>query len=77
MRVRVLGVIIIIPFFLLAVGLFYLQIIKGANYQRLAKRNRIRLVPIESPRGRIFDRNGVLLVYNRISFVYHLFNLPV
>jgi penicillin-binding protein 2 len=68
MRIRVLGVIIFIPFFLLVVGLFYLQIIKGANYQRLAKRNRIRLVPIESPRGRIFDRNGVLLVYNRISF---------
>ncbi|MEE8359653.1 MAG: penicillin-binding protein 2 [Candidatus Omnitrophota bacterium] len=68
MRIRILGVIIFIPVFLLVTGLFYLQIIKGANYQRLATRNRIRLVPIESPRGRIFDRNGVLLVNNRISF---------
>ncbi|MFH1753384.1 MAG: penicillin-binding protein 2 [Candidatus Omnitrophota bacterium] len=68
MRIKILGVLIYIPFFLLAVGLFYLQIINGANYERLATRNRIRLVPIESPRGRIFDRNGVLLVNNRISF---------
>lgn len=68
MRVKILGVIIFISFSLLATGLFYLQIIKGSTYQRLAANNRIRLIPIESPRGRIFDRNGVLMVYNRISF---------
>jgi penicillin-binding protein 2 len=68
MKIKVIGVIIFALFFLLVAGLFYIQIIKGPYYQKLATRNRIRLVPIESPRGRIFDRNGVLLVYNRISF---------
>lgn len=68
MRIRVLGTVIGIFFFLLIIGLFFIQIIKGPLYQRLSTQNRIRLVTIESPRGRVFDRNGVLLVDNRISF---------
>ena len=68
MRVRILGIIIFILTSLLVAGLFYLQVIKGPVYQRLSTQNRIRLVPIESPRGRIFDRNGRVLVDNKICF---------
>lgn len=68
MRVKALGVIIFILSVFLIFGLFYLQIIKGPFYQRLSTKNRIRLLHIEGPRGRIFDRNETLLVGNRISF---------
>ncbi len=68
MRVKVLAALIFTLFLFLIAGLFYLQIIKGSFYQNLSAKNRIRLIPIESPRGRIFDRNGTLLVDNRISF---------
>ncbi len=68
MKLRVLGIIISILFFLQGAGLFYIQIVKGPFYQRLSTLNRIRLIPIESTRGRIFDRNGTVLVDNRISF---------
>jgi penicillin-binding protein 2 len=37
------------------------------QYQVAAQENRIRVVPVEAPRGRILDRNGKVLVDNRIS----------
>lgn len=56
-------------FFLLLLGrLWYLQVIQSDEYASLSDRNRTRLIPIEPPRGAIFDRNGELLVENRPSF---------
>ncbi|MBL7069114.1 MAG: penicillin-binding protein 2 [Candidatus Omnitrophica bacterium] len=68
MRIRIIGIVIFVSLFLVVAGLFYVQVVKGPHYQRLSSQNRIRLLTIESPRGRIFDRNGELLVDNRISF---------
>jgi penicillin-binding protein 2 len=48
--------------------LFYLQVMKGGEYRNLAEDNRISLQPISAPRGRIFDRNGHILVDNRPDF---------
>jgi penicillin-binding protein 2 len=56
-------------FFLLLLGrLWYLQVVHSVEYASLSDRNRTRLIPIEPPRGSIFDRNGELLVENRPSF---------
>jgi len=68
MRIKIIGAVIFSFMLLVVTGLFYLQVIKGPYYQRLSKKNRIRLLSIESPRGRMFDRNKRLLVDNRISF---------
>lgn len=48
--------------------LVYLQGIKGAEYDALAKENRESLINIPAPRGIIYDRNGVQLVRNVPSF---------
>ncbi len=45
-------------------GLWRLQIVGAKNYHELAEANRIRKVPILAPRGRLFDREGRLLVDN-------------
>ena len=55
-------------FALLVLGLVYTQGIRFPYYSRLSKDNAIRIIPIEGPRGTIFDRNGVVLVNDRISF---------
>ena len=47
---------------------FYLQILKGEEYRRLAESNRIRSKPISAMRGVIYDRNKKLLVRNIPSF---------
>src|ERR1700761_5341 len=48
----------------LITGLWRLQILGATNYRELAEANRIRKVPILAPRGRLFDRDGRLLVDN-------------
>ncbi|PLX93662.1 MAG: penicillin-binding protein 2 [Desulfuromonas sp.] len=55
-------------FTLLAMRLWYLQIISGERYQILSQKNRTRYIPIAAPRGPIYDRSGLLLVDNRPSF---------
>jgi penicillin-binding protein 2 len=45
-------------------GLWRLQIVGAKNYRALAEANRVRKVPILAPRGRLFDREGRLLVDN-------------
>ena len=47
--------------------LYYLQVMASDQYQVAAQANRIRVVPIEAPRGRILDRHGKVLVDNQIS----------
>ncbi len=45
-------------------GLWRLQVIGAQNYRTLAEQNRIRKVPILAPRGKLFDKEGRLLVDN-------------
>ena len=45
-------------------GLWRLQVVGAQNYRNLAEQNRIRKVPILAPRGKLFDREGRLLVDN-------------
>ena len=51
----------------LVIGLWRLQVLGAANYRLLAEANRVRKVPILAPRGRLFDRQGRLLVDNYSS----------
>src|SRR3989338_1768441 len=55
-------------FALLLLGLVYTQILNYEAYFTQSQRNFIRIIPIDGPRGRIFDRNGLVMVNNRISF---------
>jgi penicillin-binding protein 2 len=49
---------------ILAVGLWRLEVAGADNFRALAEANRIRKVPVLAPRGRLFDREGRLLVDN-------------
>ena len=55
-------------FCVLALRLWYLQVLGVDHYRDLSERNRIRYVAIQAPRGAIFDRHGTLLVDNRPAF---------
>lgn len=52
----------------MSLGLFYLQVFRGRSYHRLSLKNSIRLITYDSYRGRIYDRNGLLLADNVLSF---------
>jgi penicillin-binding protein 2 len=55
-------------FLLLALRLWYLQIISYDRYTERSLRNRTRVLALAPPRGPIYDRNGDLLVDNRPAF---------
>ncbi|MGD0444611.1 MAG: penicillin-binding protein 2 [Edaphobacter sp.] len=56
----------------LLVGLWRLQVVNSENFRSLAEANRIRKVPILAPRGKLFDREGRLLVDNYPSVTCYL-----
>ena len=68
MRTRTYRIILFSLFILLSFGLFFVQLLKGGDYYDLGLKNSIRLIPEEPYRGRIFDRNQMTLVDNRLSF---------
>jgi penicillin-binding protein 2 len=65
-RVGVFGVIIVSLLCALMVRLWYIQGVSPETFAVAAEANAQRTIFTEPPRGRIFDRNGVLLVDNRI-----------
>ena len=53
-------------FFIIALfKLFHLQIIDGNRYELLSRNNFLREAIIPSPRGTIYDRNGIRISYSR------------
>jgi penicillin-binding protein 2 len=67
-RLNSLARVLFALFAVLALRLVHLQVIQGSRYARLSDRNRIRKLILPAPRGRILDRNGVLLADTRPSF---------
>ncbi len=68
MRIKIIRLIIIGLFLMIALELMYVQVIRGPFYFRLSKNNRIRVVPLEGWRGKIKDRQGEILADNVLSF---------
>ncbi|HUU41880.1 MAG TPA: hypothetical protein VMW42_13170, partial [Desulfatiglandales bacterium] len=68
-RLTRVTVFILILFSILFARLWFLQIIKGAEYRIQSENNRIDLKDVLPVRGLIFDRNGEILVNNRPSFI--------
>lgn len=50
-----------------------LTIVEGASYREIADVKRIKDIPIKAPRGKIYDRNGVVLADNISSFTVQMY----
>ena len=59
---------------ILALRLWILQVIQGEVLRRRSENNRIKTKPVPGIRGKILDRNGLLLARNRAAF--HLALIP-
>jgi penicillin-binding protein 2 len=68
MRIKALRVFLGLSFLVLVIGLYRVQIIRGNLYWNLSEKNRIKIVPLFAPRGRIFDRQGRILADRQLSF---------
>jgi penicillin-binding protein 2 len=61
--------VVAVLFAILGIRLFDLQVVRSETYRRLSEENRIRVVPVDAPRGHILDRHGEVLVCNRPCYV--------
>ena len=66
-RVAVIGGFALIMFAIIFFRLWYLQILSGDKYLADANNNRVREIKVEAPRGEILDRDGRVLVDNRVG----------
>ncbi|HEX3584385.1 MAG TPA: penicillin-binding protein 2 [Candidatus Angelobacter sp.] len=67
-KFSVVQYVILAVFIFLAYGLWTLQVRKSEEYVTRSEQNRIKEVPILAPRGKIYDRDGQLIVDNYPSF---------
>ncbi len=67
-RTRIFALLVFAIVFVFLLRLFYLQVVSGAKNRALAENNRIRLVGIVAPRGKILDRNGELLAESNVTY---------
>jgi len=67
-KFSVVQYVILAIFLLLAYGLWSLQVRKNDEYATRSDQNRIKQVPILAPRGKLYDRDGELIVDNYPSF---------
>ena len=71
-RLRLIGIIGVSLFVALFVRLWFVQVVDAELAQATAQSNIIREVREEGPRGRILDRNGKVLVTNRLTNVVEI-----
>ncbi len=67
-RLKLALIFIFLLALLLIVRVFNLQVVNHEHYQEEALGNQMRSLPITPARGKIFDRNGVLLATNQLTY---------
>lgn len=67
LRLGIIGVVVLSLFSALLARLWYLQVLSSPTFRAEATLNGVRLISSEAPRGRILDRQGRVLVGNRVS----------
>src|SRR4029077_5440003 len=67
LRLGVVAIVIVSLFAALLARLWYLQVLAAPAYRVQADVNRVRTIYTEAPRGRILDRQGRVIVDNRVS----------
>lgn len=68
-RVAILAFFILAAAVIILVRLLYLQVIQGSEFVAIATENKVREVALDAVRGDVYDRNGVLVVGNRPSYI--------
>jgi penicillin-binding protein 2 len=67
-RLMGLQVSVVVVFAALAISFWFLQIVEHGRFEEMAANNHQRTLALRAPRGVLFDRNGKVLVENRLSF---------
>ena len=72
-RFNILYLIIVILLIILGFRMAVLTIVEGQEYRQIADIKKIKDIPVKAPRGKIFDRNGIILADNVSSFTVQMY----
>src|SRR5919106_1347723 len=72
LRLAILGALALGVFAVLFLRLWALQVLSGEQYLRTAQNNQVRTLRLEAPRGVIRDREGRILVGNKVGTALQL-----
>jgi penicillin-binding protein 2 len=72
LRVAILSGLALVVFSIIFFRLWYLQVLSGDKYLRVAENNQVREITVRAPRGEILDRDGRPLVANRAALALQL-----
>lgn len=72
-RYNILYIIIVFMLCILGFRMAVLTIVEGEEYRAIADVKKIKDIPVKAPRGKIFDRNGVILADNVSSFTVQMY----
>jgi len=67
-RIKFIAWVVSIAVIVITIRLFYIQIVKGDYYRKLAESNCVNLIKIRAPRGYIYDKNYKPLVINKATY---------
>jgi penicillin-binding protein 2 len=67
-KARILIIFVFVMLGILLFRLFIMQIIRGTYYEEMSQNNRLRIINIPAPRGKVLDRNGIVLADNRPAY---------
>ena len=76
-RELVLSIFLILIAIIFIIQLFNIQIINGASYREQAENKIVRTETISASRGEIYDRNGVLLATNELTYNVEIYRTKV
>src|SRR6266436_5065220 len=72
-RLRWLVIVVLSGFLVLLAGLWWVQIVSARDYQANLETQAFRTVRIPAVRGKILDRNGIILAENRPTYNVSLY----
>ena len=72
-RFNILYLLIVALLVTLGFRMAVLTIVEGQDYRQIADIKKIKDIPVKAPRGKIFDRNGILLADNVSSFTVQMY----
>ncbi|MDO4283029.1 MAG: penicillin-binding protein 2 [Clostridia bacterium] len=76
-RELVMSIIILIISGIFILQLFNLQILEGSTYREQAEKRMVRTETVSASRGEIYDRNGIVLATNKLSYNVELYKVRV
>lgn len=71
-HLQVISFIVLIGMFVLLGGLWFVQVVSGKQFEQNSQKQSIRTVRIPAIRGKILDRNGIVLAENRPRYNINL-----